>query len=305
VTPKSVTFQATTASTAQTLRFFVDGQPMITVSGPAQSFSWTWTLPDNQPDGAYTVAAQAFDSAGIVAQGEPKPVTVTINRYKPDGTAYAVPLAGRNPLFGNVPEIETYPSPSSSARVDRDVTGFEFWVYQGGGSGAQFCTTNSIADRWCAEVAAPSNGAARTYAIGPDGLNPDGTFQAGTLSAKSADVNVANTRPSPPTGLTVTRNGSVATLNWTVPTGSGDPDSGDCVMFFRIYSKPAGDASAWTYLDRVDRTPFGNAVSPCGADATETSNSVDISEANGTAKQYRVTAVDRHMAESTMVAASG
>jgi type II secretory pathway pseudopilin PulG len=305
VTPKSITFQATTASSAQKLRFFADGQAMVTVSGPGQTFTWTWNLPDNQPDGVYTIAAQVFDSAGIIAQGEPKPLSVTINRYTPDGTAYAVPLAGRNPLFSGIPEVETYPSSATSARVDRDVTGFEFWVYQGSGAGSKFCTTNSIADRWCAELGAPGNGSARTYAIAPDGLNPDGTAQSGTVSGKSSDVNLANTRPNPPTGLSVTRSGSVATVSWTVPAGSGDPDSGDCVLFFRVYSKPAGDASAWTYLNRVDRTPFGNPVSPCGADATETSTSSDLSEADGSAKQYRVTAVDRHMAESTMASVSG
>ena len=304
VTPKSITLQATTASSAQQVRFFVDGQAMATATGPAQTFNWTWNLPDAQPDGVYTLAAQVFDASGSVAQGEAKPLTVTINRYKPDGTAYAVPLAGRNPLFSNTPEVETYPSNSPSARVDRDVTGFEFWVYQAGGSGSKFCTTNSVNDRWCAEVGAPTNGSARTYAIAAAGLNPDGTAQGGTVSGRSSDVNLANTRPNPPTGVGVARSGSVAHVSWTVPSGSGDPDSGDCVLFFRIYSKPAGSTS-WTYADRVERTPFGNPVSPCGADATETSTDVYLSEANGSVKDYRVTAVDRYMAESTMVSASG
>jgi prepilin-type N-terminal cleavage/methylation domain-containing protein len=305
VTPKSIVLQATTASSAQKVRFFVDGQAMVTVNGPGQTFNWTWTLPDAQPDGVYAVAAQVFDATGTTPQGEAQPLTVAINRYKPDGTAYAVPLAGRNPLFSNTPEVETYPSSVSSARVDRDVTGFEFWVYQGGGGGSKFCTTNSIDDRWCAEVGAPANGAARTYAIAADGLNPDGTAQAGTVSDRSPDVNLANARPNPPTGVTVARNGSVVRVSWTVPAGSGDPDSGDCVLFFRVYSKPAGSTSPWTYQDRVERTPFGNPVSPCGADATETSTDVDLSEADGSAKDYRVTSVDRHMAESTMASASG
>jgi prepilin-type N-terminal cleavage/methylation domain-containing protein len=305
VTPKSITFQATTSSTAQEVRFFVDGQAMVTVTGPAQTFNWTWNLPDDQPDGVYTVAAQVFDSTGTTAQGEPTPVTVTINRYMPDGTAYAVPLAGRNPLFSNTPEVETYPSSSTSARVDRDVTGFEFWVYQGSGSGSKFCTTASINDRWCAEVGAPVNGSPRTYAIDATALNPDGTSQAGAVSGRSSDVNLANTRPNPPTGVAVTRTGDVAHVSWTVPSGSGDPDSGDCVLFFRVYSKPGGSTAPWTYQDRVERTPFGNPVPPCGADATETSTEVDLSEADGSTKDYRVTAVDRHMAESTMVSASG
>jgi hypothetical protein len=103
----------------------------------------------------------------------------------------------------------------------------------------------------------------------------------------------------------VSRNGGQVTVSWTVPTGSGDPDTGDCVLFFRVYSKPLGSALPWIYSDRVDRTPFGNPVAPCGADATETSTSVDLNESTGAQKDYRVTAVDRHMAESTMVAGSG
>jgi prepilin-type N-terminal cleavage/methylation domain-containing protein len=305
VTPKSITFQATTASSAAQVRFFVDGQAMVNVAGPGQTFNWTWNLPDDQPDGVYTVAAQAYDATGSTPQGEANPLTVTINRYKPDGTAYAVPLAGRNPLFSNIPEIETYPSNAAGARVDRDVTGFEFWVYQGSGPGTKFCTTSSVNTRWCAELDAPSNGSARTYAIAANGLNPDGTAQAGTVSGKSSDVNLTNTRPNPPTGVTVSRTGSVAHVSWTVPTGSGDPDSGDCVLFFRVYSKPAGSTSAWTYTDRVERTPFGNPVSPCGADATETSTNVDLGEADGATKDYRVTAVDRQMAESTMASGTG
>ncbi|MEA2351027.1 MAG: hypothetical protein QOG41_2499 [Thermoleophilaceae bacterium] len=305
VTPKSITFQATTASPAQKLRFYVDGQAMITLTGPSQTFSWTWNLPDGQPDGVYTVAAQAYDSAVSVAQGEPKLLSATINRYKPDGTAYAVPLAGRNPLFSNVPEVETYPSSSGSARVDRDVTGFNFWVYQGSGTGVMWCTTTAIDKRWCADTGSPNSSSSRTYAIAPVGLNPDGSALEGTISGRSADINISNTRPNPPTNVSVTRNGTVATLNWTVPAGSGDPDNGDCVLFFRVYSKPAGNASSWVYDDRVGRTPFGNPVAPCGADATETSTSLALQEANGSAKQYRVTAVDRQMAESTMVSVSG
>jgi prepilin-type N-terminal cleavage/methylation domain-containing protein len=306
VAPKSISFQATTASSAPKFRFYVDGQAMTTLSGPGQTFNWTWNLPDGQPDGVYTVAAQAYDSTVSVAQGEPKLLTITINRYKPDGTAYAVPLAGRNPLFSSVPEVETYPSSSGTARVDRDVTGFNFWVYQGNSSsGTMWCTTSAVDKRWCADTLAPNNNSQRQYAIAPVGLNPDGSALEGTISGKSADINVSNTRPNPPTGVGVTRNGTIATINWTVPSGSGDPDSGDCVLFFRVYSKPSGDASSWVYDNRVGRTAFGNPVAPCGDDATETSTDIILSEANGSAKQYRVTAVDRHMAESTMVTVSG
>lgn len=305
VAPKSITFQATTASSAAKLRFYVDGQAMTTLTGPGQTFSWTWNLPDGQPDGVYTVSAQVYDATVSAAQGEPKLLTTAINRYKPDGTAYAVPLAGRNPLFSNVPEVETYPSASGTARVDRDVTGFRFWVFQGSGSGTTWCTTSGVGQRWCADTTSPNSSSSRTYAIAPVGLNPDGTVMEGTTSGRSTDINLSNNRPNPPTAVSVTRSGSFATLSWTVPSGSGDPDNGDCVLFFRVYSKPSGDTSSWTYDNRVGRTPFGNAVSPCGQSATETSTSLRLEEANASTKQYRVTAVDRRMAESTMVSVSG
>ncbi|MEA2475270.1 MAG: hypothetical protein QOE06_3185 [Thermoleophilaceae bacterium] len=304
VTPKSVTFQATTAYTAQKVRFTIDGQPAATINGPATTFSWTWNLPDAQPDGNYVIAAQIFDSAGAIAINSPSPLVVTVNRYIPDYTAFAPTAAGRNPLWDNLPEIETYPTSTASARVDRDVTGFLAVRLRDGSYDGPACQTYSPSVRGCQDTNDPSCcGSSVTYRISPTGANPDGSTQTGGITAQSPNVNAPNTRPSPPTNSVATRNGNTVTLTWTNPAGSGDPDSGDCIDFYRVYRRDYG-ASSWDYDNRVDRTTFGNAVSPCGA-AGELSNSITLTEDTSTAKSYRITAVDTHLAESTKEGVSG
>ena len=306
VAPKSVTFQVTTAYTAQKIRFAVDGQVAATVSGPATTFNWTWSLPDAQPDGNYVVTAQIFDSAGSTAISSPSPLVVTVNRYIPDHNAFAPTAAGRNPLFGNTPEIETFPTANTSARVDRDLTGFLASRLVNGTWVAVACQTYSPLVRGCQDDTAPNCcSSALTYRITPTGANPDGSQQVGGITTASANVNVANTRPDAPTVATAVRTGNTVTLSWTNPAGSGDPDAGDCVDFYRVYRKDLNDGDTFEYEDRIERTTFGNPVAPCGADASETSNSITLIEDDATVKKYRITAVDTHMAESPRLAVNG
>jgi type II secretory pathway pseudopilin PulG len=303
VTPKSVTFRATTAYTAQKVVFTVDGQPAATIVGPATTFNWTWNLPDGQPDGNYVVAAQIFDSAGTTAISSPSPLVVTINRYIPDHTAFAPTAAGRNPLWGNVPEIETYPTTTTTARVDRDVTGFVAVRLINGSVNGTACQTFSPSVRACLDTVNPSCcSSVVTYRITPTGANPDGSTQVGGITAASANVNVSNTRPYEPENVIATRSGNRITISWTNPAagataGSGDADAGDCIDFFRIYRRDQGSANTWEYTDRIDRTTFGNDRAPCG-DAGEKSNSITLVEESSVIKRYRVTAVDTHLAES-------
>jgi type II secretory pathway pseudopilin PulG len=297
VTPKSVTFRTTTAYTAQKIRWTVDGQPVATLTGPATTFDWTWNLPDSQPDGNYVVAAQIFASDGTTAISSPSPLVVTINRYAPDSTAFAPTAAGRNPLWGNMPEIETYPTADVSARVDRDVTGFVATRQVNGGASTTVCQTFTPSLRGCQDTNAPNCCAGVvTYRITPTALNPDGTQQTGGITAASRDVNLPNTRPSEPENLTISRSGTSVTISWTNPAGSGDPDGGDCIKFFRVYRKSEGTAP-WEYTDRVERTIYGNAFAPCGLPG-EFTNSVTLIESTSTTKRYRITAVDNNLAES-------
>jgi prepilin-type N-terminal cleavage/methylation domain-containing protein len=298
VSPKSVTFRATTAYTAQRVVFTVDGQVMATLNGPGTVFNWTWNLPDGQPDGNYVVAAQIFDATGANAISGPSPLVVPINRYLPDSNAFAPTAAGRNPLWSNLPEIETYPTNNMSARVDRDVTGFLVTRYVNGTATGTACQTYSPNLRFCQDAAPPSCCSSTvTYRIAPTGLNPDGSTQVGGQTAASRNVNAPNTRPAEPENLAISRNGTQVTLTWTNPVGAGDPDSGDCIDFFRVYRRSEGTAS-WEFTDRIDRTLYGNAVNPCGGTG-EFSNSLTLIEDTAVTKRYRVTSVDTNLAEST------
>lgn len=313
ISPKSVTFRATTSSTAQKVRFTLDGQTVATVSGPGTTFNWTWTLPDAQPDGTYSVAAQAVDSSGNQPEGDPKLRTVVVNRYRPTGAGYTPAFAGRNHLFALVPEIEWYPA-ATSARVDRDIVAFDVWRYASGSLGARAQLVMGTNTRWFADTAYPTPGGRTqtlTYAVWPSDYDNAGNIRFGTSSGQSSNVWGTNPNaPVAPTGLTVARNGNEVTLNWVQSTtggaqpNKGDADASDCVDFYRIYRKAAGDSSAWVYTDRVDRTPFGNAVTPCGV-AGEFSNSITLFETDGAAKQYRITAVDRRLSESARVTPGG
>ncbi|MEA2368658.1 MAG: hypothetical protein QOH38_1376 [Thermoleophilaceae bacterium] len=323
VSPKSVWFTATTAATAQKVKFAVDGQVFATTSGPATTFAAQWNLPDAQPDGPYTVTAQVFDSSGNTALSDPKPVSVTLNRYLPDPNAW-IPVAGRNHLYlqsgsttSGTPEVEFYPSNTAGVRIDHDVIGFQTLRFVGAASGVNACSTNSMLIRGCQDTGAPTrptSGSVPTvkYRVTPYALNADGTQQLGNGNPPlSADVNVADTRPCSPRNLTATRSLTTITFTWTLPgniTGctpvTGDPDAGDCVDFFRIYTKSAG-VTAFGYLDRVDRTPFGNPSTPCGASAAESSNTITLWEGTSTPKSYQLTAVDTKLDESIPVVPTG
>ena len=297
VTPKSVTFRATTAYNASTVKFTVDGQVAATLTGPATTFNWTWNLPDKQPDGNYVVAAQVYNAEGDTAVTSPTPLVVTVNRYIPDSTAFAPTAAGRNPLWNNLPEIETYPTDNTAARVDRDVTGFLATRQVNGTGSTVVCQTFSPALRGCQDTSAPNCCTSTiTYRITPTGANPDGTQQTGATTSASRNVNLPNTRPLEPENVTVTRVGTRVTISWTNPPGSGDPDAGDCIDFFRVYRRDLNNTQ-WEYSDRVDRTSYGNAVLPCGGPGEQT-NSIVLNEATSVTKRYRVTAVDTNLAES-------
>jgi hypothetical protein len=290
------------------------------VNGPATSFPAQWTLPDAQADGPYTVTAQVFDAAGTTALSDPKPVSVFLNRYLPDPMAYAALAAGRNHLYlqsgsatSGTPEIEVYPSNTAGSRIDRDVIGFQTLRFVGGASGVNGCLTSSILVRGCQDTGAPLRPTSGSvpllrYRMIPYALNADGTQQIGNGSPPlTNDVNAVNTRPCVPRSVNAVRAGLVITFTWTSPgsiagcaPAAGDTDAGDCVDFFRIYTRNAG-ITTFGYADRVDRTPFGNPVSPCGTGAAQSSNTITLWESTSTTKSYQITSVDTKLDESTPV----
>jgi Tfp pilus assembly protein PilV len=314
----AVNFQVTTTDSPPSVKWAVDGVIQGNAAGSGNSWTFTWSLGTSYPqtpvDGVYDIAAQAYDAAGAPT-GDPAVKTVTLNRFTPDITAYTQPVAGRNPLFSNYPEVEIYPI-TTGARVDRDIIGYSPVRYypnkKSGGSVQVQLVSNCYASLSpsCQDDTVPATPSWLEYEVYPNDRAPNGEVRfagngvtcsgASSEATCSRDVNGTNTRPTAPTGLTATSSGTTVTLDWNVPTGNGgagDPDSNDCVDTFRIY-RTATTASSPTIGDRYDRTPFGVIAGACG---TIASNSYTDLATGGTQHKYWITSVDTRLAESTLL----
>jgi hypothetical protein len=312
--PNTVNFTITTASSPTTVKWAVDGVVMGNASGSGNSWTFSWSLgttyPQSPVDGTYEISAQAYDAAGAPG-GDPVGTTVTLNRFTPDITAYAV-FAGRNPLFADNPEIELFPV-TNGARVDHDIVGYTTYRYHpapGNKIATELVSTCSVIEATsCMDTAMPSGQSWIQYEIFPNDDAPDGNEREAANGVTcsntgqatcSRNVLSSNTRPTVPTNLTSSVSGNTVTLNWTVPTdngGAGDPDSGDCVDTFRIYRTPTTQSSP-TLGDRYDRTPFGVVSAACG---TTASNSYIDLNTGGSQHKYWITSVDTRLAESTLL----
>ena len=308
-------FTMTTAGPVAWVRWSLDGveKGSATKSGSSWQFSWngasglTTTYPDQTPDGTYEVSAQAYDADGERV-GARVSLTVTLNRFIPDAGAYTQPLAGRNPLYDNLPEVEWFPTNASGMRRDRDVVGFRIWK-RVGGSTTYFipAATNDflpLFPTWyqdsCPSTSCPS-ARSITYELYPVDRSPSGNVRlGGNIRPSSRDVNQPNRRPNPPTALTLTKSGDATNLSWTPPTGTGDPDTADCAQSFRIYRTPVA-ASSPTFADRLDRTQYGVQVTGCSA-GTSTSYT---DYTYGASYKYWITSVDSQLAESVLVGPVG
>jgi hypothetical protein len=157
------------------------------------------------------------------------------------------------------------------------------------------------------DTAMPSGQTWIEYEVYPVDEAPDGNEREaanGVQCSNSAseatcsrNVLAANTRPSPPTNLTASTGVNTVTLNWTLPAGTGDADSGDCVDTLRVYRTPTSQ-SAPTSSDRYDRTPFGVIAAGCGT--TASTGYLDLNT-GGVQHKYWVTSVDTRLAESTLL----
>jgi hypothetical protein len=329
----AVTFEVKTSGSPASVKFWVDGElkgTAYSVGTNVWNFVWNAstglrsTYPDQTTDGPVEFSAQGYDAAGD-AIGARVAKTYTLNRFLFDASAFNRAVAGRNPLWllpgcnnaSNcpVPEIEWYPRPSG-ARLDRDLYAFRIWKT------IQTSTTTVPSSGalllpwrtgWADWESATASNKAQTYTVIPTDKDYAGNIRYGTSANDSAlttrDVNAANTRPSPPTGITGTTSGADVTISWTAPSGTGDADSGDCVETFRIYrtsttasapsfSSPTQATATTPGGSRYDRTPFGVVATNCG---TTASTSYTDTSTGGVQHKYWVTSVDRNLAESTLL----
>lgn len=264
-----VTFTATISSAPALLNWTVDGTTASSVQNPGTSYSWSWPI-STLVDGPYEIGAQAFDSAGL--SGSPRRLTMTLNRFvpkKPTGLK-----AGRN---GNVVELEWLANP------EKDISGYRVYRVASDGSLTQVCPSSGTTplDAFaCQDLNPPASGAVDYKVVAVD-RNPSGAYREGTYSDVATAID-GNTAPNPPTGLLATTSGATTILRWTAPA-TPDPDAGDSIAFYRIYR------DGITYADRYDRTGTG-------ADVAYTDSATD-----GKSHTYSVTAVDNHLAESTVL----
>jgi hypothetical protein len=267
-------FRATTNRTPAAVNWTLDGDNQGSATGSGTAWDFTWDLgPVDTPkvfDGSYIVGARAVDANGT--SGATRTVTMTINRrqpFAPTGLA-----AGRNNL---VVDIEWLPN------KERDVLGYR--VYRLDGSGATLVCPSSgggvVTDTACQDLSPPA-GTLQYYVVAVDNA-PGGSLREGDQSS-TVTVPTGNTPPNPPTGLSAssTNGGATTVLVWSAPNPA-DPDPGDSIAFYRIYR------DGTTYGDRYDRTATGSALSYTDANT------------GGVPHTYYITAVDNHLAESTLV----
>jgi prepilin-type N-terminal cleavage/methylation domain-containing protein len=269
----SLTFTATTSRPPAAVNWSVDGDTKGTASGSGTSWSFPWYLGDpNNPavlDGSYLVSARAVDANGT--SGATRALTVTVNRrqpFAPTGVA-----AGWNNL---VVEVEWSPNPEG------DIIGYR--VYRVDASGTtQVCPASggTLTGTTCQDTSPPNQSSLQYFVVALDRA-PDGSVREGDHSTSVTVTQGANRPPNPPTNLAAQAGNGNTVLTWSAPSVP-DPDPGDSIAFYRIYR------DGQTYADRYDRTGSGS-------DLTYTDTNT-----GGQAHTYYVTAVDTHLAESTIV----
>jgi prepilin-type N-terminal cleavage/methylation domain-containing protein len=255
-------FAVATVADAEAVIWSVDGSQQGSAIGAARDWGFTWLLPDE--DGTYDVSAQSVEESGLV--GEPRSVTVVLNRFLP--AAPADFTAGRN---GEVVEAEW------SASGERDVVGYRVYR-QTSGSPSIVCELTT--ETSCVDTAPPvvhGNGTLDYWVVAVERV---GTVDREGHSSPRVDVTGTNRPPETPHALTLAKDAQGDTVLTWQAAATPDRDAGDFVEMYRIYR---------------DGTGVSNRVATVGGTETVWT---DV-ETNGTAHQYWVTAVDSHLAESS------
>jgi len=261
-------FRATTTVTANALVWSVDGSQQGSAAGDGRTWTFNWVLPP--VDGAYDVAAQAYDASGI--SGTSRTVTININRYPPSAPTDF--FAGRN---GPVVELEWLPT------TERDVIGYRVYRQANGNAPVELACPLTDADATqCVDTSPPTevSQALWYWVVGVD-RDPAGAEREGAPSAK-VNVNVKRpVPPNPPTDFAMTKDeeGDV-TLTWT-------PSSSLGVVGYRIYRDGYAVGNRYGYVDT--------------SDTEDLEFEFDESDPGTDPHQYWITAVDEVMQESVLV----
>lgn len=269
----AVQLTAATSASASTVAAYLDGTQQGTATGAGTAWTFTWPLGSvsggttpgatEVVDGSYLVGLKAFDANGQF--GQSRSVTVLLNRRAPYPPVDL--RVGRN---GGAVDLEWQPNP------ERDIATYRGYR-SSGGSWTLVCETVATA---CQDTGAPATGTPSYTVVAVD-RDAAGALREGAL-ATTATVPLLNTRPNPPTALVATSSAGTTILTWSAPAVA-DVDPGDSIDHYIVYR------DGQQYADRYERT----------ADATPTTWT--DTHVDGQAHTYSVTAVDTHLAESTML----
>ncbi len=286
----SVTFSATANPAPATVLWYLDGAPRGEAAASGGTWRWTWTfgpatLGAGPPaagevvDGLYIIGAKAFDRFG--QSGSLRSTTMTVNRRAPFAVRNL--KAGRN---GDVVDLTWTPNP------ERDLEGYRvFRLRDDGGTPVVVCQL-TIMDS-CQDVSPPERTDPpqnpRYMAVAVDRDPQTGLQRQGHPSNTATAVD-DNLPPAPPSGLAATPVDGGLQLTWDAPPRSADDEScdpdkptGPHICYFNIYR------DGILYADRYDRTATGTDL-----DWTDPDPGLG-------GHTYYVTAVDRHLAESSKV----
>jgi hypothetical protein len=296
------------------VQWYVDGNPPPANEIPAgasdpyspaygsTTSSFTWDLPATSSgvyiDGTYTISAVGYDFNGH--SGTRSTLQIVVNRHQV--IAPTTLNAGWDTQLSGV-DVQWVPS------VDQDVLYYDVYHQVGTGTPTLVTGCTHVTGTSCSDLNAPSpnppaapttcQSSATSYTtsniywvVGVDTDPSTGQPRESTAPSPKVDANLCDHAPYAPTNLTGTVSGTTLTLNWTAPSGTGDPDSWDQIQAWRVYRWAPGGS---TQFPGSRLQLLGTLNSSGGALTSAIDNSPDP---GGVAQNYCVTSVDTHLNES-------
>ncbi len=279
-TGTTLNFTATTNKAAQTVAWYVNGQPQDAAATGGSGTTWTfgWNLgavgatspgANQVLDGDYLVEAKGFDKFG--QYGARFPYSVKLNRRQP----YPVP-AFQSIRVGPAVEMDW------SKSAEGDVVGYQ--VQRVTGSTTTVCSPSTATS--CRDDAPPASGTV-TYRIWAQDKVPGGASTRDGDVFTAAAIDMANGVPAAPASLTATKAGSGTAVTLTWPSAA-DPEDGT-VQKYAIFRDGTALSDLYGYV-----TVSGTAVPP-----------YSWSDPNGLGHSYWIAAVDSKDAQSLKSSGTG